>query len=141
MISAAAALHVGCAGFADAGAAITARVGDLHLERASLRLLGQVIAGTIRVVVIVGDGMPDHHEGILRQAVHLRHDLGAAHEAVGHHPGGRDAETLGGTPTSSVKRVLKVPRDEQPTSKQTSVTLMSPRRRSAMARSMRRVMR
>ena len=30
-------------------------------------------------------------------------------------------------PTSSVKRVLKVPSDEPPTSKQTSVTLMSPR--------------
>jgi hypothetical protein len=33
---------------------------------------------------------------------------------------------LGGTPTSSVKRVLNVPSDEQPTVKQTSVTLMSP---------------
>ena len=29
-------------------------------------------------------------------------------------------------PTSSVKRLLKVPSDEQPTSKQTSVTLRSP---------------
>jgi hypothetical protein len=48
---------------------------------------------------------------------------------------------LGGTPTSSVKRVLNVPSDEQPTAKQTSVTLMSPRRSSAIARSMRRVMR
>jgi hypothetical protein len=44
-------------------------------------------------------------------------------------------------PTSSAKRVLKVPSDEQPTSKQTSVTLRSPRRSSAMARSMRRVIR
>ena len=35
----------------------------------------------------------------------------------------------------------KVPSDEQPTSKQTSVTLRSPRRSSAIARSMRRVMR
>ena len=43
-------------------------------------------------------------------------------------------------PTSSVKRVLKVPSDEQPTSKQTSVTLRSPRRNNAIARSMRRVM-
>ncbi len=33
---------------------------------------------------------------------------------------------LGGIPTSSVKRVLKVPSDEQPTVKQTSVTLRSP---------------
>ena len=41
----------------------------------------------------------------------------------------------------SVKRVLKVPSDEQPTAKQTSVTLRSPRRSSAMARSIRRVMR
>lgn len=48
---------------------------------------------------------------------------------------------LGGTPTSSVKRVLKVPSDEQPTAKQTSVTLSSPRRRSAIARSIRRVIR
>jgi hypothetical protein len=48
---------------------------------------------------------------------------------------------LGGTPTSSVKRVLKVPSDEQPTAKQTSVTLRSPRRSSAIARSMRRVIR
>ncbi len=49
--------------------------------------------------------------------------------------------TLGGTPTSSVKRLLKVPSDAQPTSKQTSVTLRSPRRSSAIARSMRRVIR
>jgi hypothetical protein len=48
---------------------------------------------------------------------------------------------LGGTPTSSVKRVLKVPSDEQPTAKQTSVTLRSPRRSSAIARSMRLVIR
>ena len=48
---------------------------------------------------------------------------------------------VGGMPTSSVKRVVKVPSDEQPTSKQTSVTLRSPRRSSAIARSMRRVMR
>src|SRR6266581_8444012 len=48
---------------------------------------------------------------------------------------------LGGIPTSSVKRLLKVPSDEQPTSKQTSVTLRSPRRSSAIARSMRRVIR
>ena len=44
-------------------------------------------------------------------------------------------------PTSSVKRVLKVPSDEQPTAKQTSVTLRSPSRSSAIARSMRRVIR
>ena len=44
-------------------------------------------------------------------------------------------------PTSSVNRVLKVPNDEQPTAKQTSVTDTSPRRSSAMARSMRRVIR
>ncbi len=50
-------------------------------------------------------------------------------------------KTLGGTPTSSVKRVLNVPSDWQPTAKQMSVTLMSPRRRSAIARSMRRVIR
>ena len=49
--------------------------------------------------------------------------------------------TLGDTPTSSVKRVLKVPSDEQPTVKHTSVTLRSPRRSSDIARSMRRVMR
>src|SRR5664279_4127260 len=49
--------------------------------------------------------------------------------------------TLGGTPTNSVNRVLKVPRDEQPTAKQTSVTLMSTRRSSAIARSIRRVIR
>jgi hypothetical protein len=40
-----------------------------------------------------------------------------------------------------VKRLLKVLSDEQPTAKQTSVTLKSPRRRSAIARSMRRVIR
>ena len=50
-------------------------------------------------------------------------------------------EGQGGTPASSVKRVLKVPSDEQPTAKQTSVTLRSPRRSSAIARSMRRVIR
>ena len=49
--------------------------------------------------------------------------------------------TLGGIPTSSVKRELKVPSDEHPTAKQTSVTLRSPRSSSAIARSMRRVMR
>src|SRR5436305_2079243 len=48
---------------------------------------------------------------------------------------------LGGIPTSSVNRLLKVPSDEQPTAKQTSVTLRSPRRSSAIARSMRRVIR
>lgn len=46
---------------------------------------------------------------------------------------------LGGTPTNSVNLVLKVPNDEQPTAKQTSVTLRSPRRSRAIARSMRRV--
>ena len=46
---------------------------------------------------------------------------------------------LGGTPTSSVKRVLKVPSDEQPTAKQISVTLRLLPRSSAIARSMRRV--
>jgi hypothetical protein len=54
----------------------------------------------------------------------------------------RDARAryvLGGTPTNSVKRVLKVPSEEQPTAKQTSVTLRSPRRSNAIARSMRRV--
>jgi hypothetical protein len=40
-----------------------------------------------------------------------------------------------------VKRVLKVPSDEQPTAKHTSVTVRSPRRSSAIARSIRRVMR
>ena len=49
--------------------------------------------------------------------------------------------SLGDIPTSSEKRVLKVPTEEQPTSKQISVTLRSPRRRSAIARSIRRVIR
>ena len=40
-------------------------------------------------------------------------------------------------PANSVKRVLKVPSDEQPTAKQTSVTLMPPRRSSVIARAMR----
>jgi hypothetical protein len=40
-----------------------------------------------------------------------------------------------------VKRVLKVPSEEHPTSKQTSVTLSSPWRSSAIARSIRRVIR
>jgi hypothetical protein len=44
-------------------------------------------------------------------------------------------------PTSSVKRVVNVPGDAQPTAKQTSVTLRSPRRSSAIARSMRRLVR
>ena len=48
---------------------------------------------------------------------------------------------LGGTPTTSVKRVLNLRNDEQPTAKQTSVTLRSPQRDSAIARSMRRVIR
>ena len=38
-----------------------------------------------------------------------------------------------------MNRVLNVPSDEQPTAKQTSVTLRSPRRSSAIARSIRRV--
>lgn len=46
---------------------------------------------------------------------------------------------LGGTPTSSVNRVLNVPSEEDPTAKQTSVTVMSPRRSNAIARSTRRV--
>ena len=45
------------------------------------------------------------------------------------------------SPTSSLKRVLNVPSDEQPTSKQTSVTERSPRRRRVMARSIRLVIR
>ena len=44
-------------------------------------------------------------------------------------------------PTNWVKRVLKVPSDEHPTVKQTSVMLRSPRRNRAIARSIRRVMR
>ena len=44
-------------------------------------------------------------------------------------------------PTSSVNRVLNVPSEEQPTAKQTSVTLRSPRCSRAIARSMRRVIR
>jgi hypothetical protein len=32
---------------------------------------------------------------------------------------------LGGAPTNSVKRVLKVPSDEQPTAKQTSVAAVA----------------
>jgi hypothetical protein len=47
----------------------------------------------------------------------------------------------GVSPTSSVNRAEKEPRLVQPTAKQTSVTLRSPRRSSAFARSMRRVMR
>lgn len=49
--------------------------------------------------------------------------------------------TLGGTPTSSEKRVLKVPSEPQPTVKHTSVTLMSVVRSSVIARSVRLVMR
>lgn len=45
----------------------------------------------------------------------------------------------GDTPTNSLKRVLNVPSEENPTAKQTSVTLMSPRLSRAIARSMRRV--
>src|SRR5918995_4864624 len=48
---------------------------------------------------------------------------------------------LGLSPTSSVKRELKDPSDVQPTAKQTSVTDRSPRRSSALARSIRRVIR
>lgn len=49
--------------------------------------------------------------------------------------------SLGGMPTSSVNRVLNVPSEENPTAKQVSVTVRSPLRSSAIARSMRRVMR
>ncbi len=38
-------------------------------------------------------------------------------------------------PTNSVNRVLNVPSEEHPTVKHTSVTLRSPRRSSAIARS------
>lgn len=47
----------------------------------------------------------------------------------------------GDIPTSSVNRVLKVPSDAHPTAMHTSVTERSPRLNSAMARSIRRVMR
>ncbi|SLJ82808.1 Uncharacterised protein [Mycobacteroides abscessus subsp. abscessus] len=40
-----------------------------------------------------------------------------------------------------MNRVLNVPSEEQPTAKHTSVTLRSPRRSSAIARSIRRVIR
>src|SRR5690625_1058579 len=59
--------------------------------------------------------------------------------SIGRAPSSRKAR--GDTPTSSLKRVLKVPSDEQPTSKQMSVTLRSPRRSNAIARSIRRVIR
>ena len=48
---------------------------------------------------------------------------------------------LGLSPTSSVNRELNDPSDVQPTAKQTSVTVRSPRRSSALARSIRRVIR
>jgi len=73
--------------------------------------------------------IPDRSRDLLRHAG--RHALGLLR--------GIALVALGDMPTSSVKRVLKVPSDEQPTSKQTSVTLRSPRRSSAIARSMRRV--
>jgi hypothetical protein len=53
----------------------------------------------------------------------------------------RSRYTLGGTPTNSENRVLNVPNDEQPTVKQTSVTVKSPRRNNAIARSIRLVIR
>ena len=45
------------------------------------------------------------------------------------------------SPTSSVNRELNDPSEVQPTAKQTSVTVRSPRRSSALARSIRRVIR
>ena len=57
--------------------------------------------------------------------------------AVG--PDARRRYLPGDIPTSSVKRVVNVPRDAQPTSRHTSVTLRSPRRSSVIARSTRRV--
>ena len=48
---------------------------------------------------------------------------------------------LGLSPTSSVNRELNDPSEVQPTAKQTSVTVRSPRRSSALARSIRRVIR
>jgi hypothetical protein len=50
-------------------------------------------------------------------------------------------KALGLSPTISVNRELNDPSDVQPTSMHTSVTVRSPRRSSAMARSMRRVIR
>ena len=48
---------------------------------------------------------------------------------------------LGVSPTSSVKRELNEPSEVQPTARQTPVAGMSARRSSALARSMRRVIR
>ena len=48
---------------------------------------------------------------------------------------------LGVSPTISVNRALNDPSEVQPTSMHTSVTERSPRRRSAIARSIRRVIR
>lgn len=56
-------------------------------------------------------------------------------------PWSRARYALGVSPTSSVNRELKEPSEVQPTSMQTSVTVRSPRRSSALARSIRRVMR
>jgi len=44
---------------------------------------------------------------------------------------------LGGKPTGSARRLLKDPGDEQPTARQTSVTLGWPRRSSALIDSQR----
>ena len=56
-------------------------------------------------------------------------------------PWSRARYAVGVSPTSSVNRALNEPSDVQPTAMQTSVTDRSPRRSSALARSIRRVIR
>ncbi len=75
--------------------------------------------------------IPDRSGHLLRHAWRNPRDRTRRTAPVG---AGRHTDQLG-------EASAEVPNDEQPTAKQTSVTVTSPRRSSAIARSVRRVMR
>ena len=88
----------------------------------------------------LGAGRPDRFSvpaRSLRSASALATQAGTVAAARGRGPGRRS----GVSPTSSVNRALNEPSEVQPTAMQTSVTDRSPRRSSALARSIRRVIR
>lgn len=64
----------------------------LTLEQNGEALLHGVFGfGANGVIIVIGDGMGDNYERIVRHAGHLGHDLGCLGELIGNDGGGGDA--------------------------------------------------